>query len=305
MRAGAAFGAEGREVEAREGRSRLDDPAGYARLLGLRSSRAKLARAREHLVTLEERIGLQLQDHIPCDVEFGRIDEKSGWVSVCLVLSDLGESHVGIYVGDVVHNLRSALDYIAVYLANMSGSRTSRQQFPIYDNKAKYEELFGLAKRRNQRNGFLEGVNQEVALEQLEMLQPYNAAGGVKNSLLWYVQQLSNADKHREIAFDMGLPTKFDLALEFDCPSPPVDIVDVPLPSGVIDTGVAYEFKRLRFARPYPTYVRCRKPKFEVQVMFGVMPPGKDEGILVPSDVLAACCDEVSRVIDLFESLPL
>jgi hypothetical protein len=87
--------------------------------------------------------------------------------------------------GDVIHNLRSALDYLAQQLVWAgSGSEPSRQvQFPISKDAAAYEA--DKARR-------VEGMRPK-AIKAIDRLKPYK--GG--NEALWKIHELNNIDKHR------------------------------------------------------------------------------------------------------------
>jgi hypothetical protein len=89
--------------------------------------------------------------------------------------------------GDVVHNLRSALDHLAHQLVIVgSGKEPSRRiEFPIAKDLAAYEST----KARK-----VVGMRQE-AIEAIDRLKPYQ--GG--NDLLWRVHELDNIDKHHTL----------------------------------------------------------------------------------------------------------
>jgi hypothetical protein len=111
-------------------------------------------------------------------------------------LPDLPED-VPIIVGEVIYNLRAALDYLIYELAiKDSGSPKSGTQFPVEDVKSD---------PKNPRRGFdararecLTGVNP-VHVEAIEALQPY--AG---NRWLKILREISNPDKHRQLTVVAG-----------------------------------------------------------------------------------------------------
>ena len=60
------------------------------------------------------------------------------------------EPRFGIIVGDIMHNLRSALDYIVTALVNQSRTRlTTSHQFPIYLDSTKFARTVGVARTRS------------------------------------------------------------------------------------------------------------------------------------------------------------
>ncbi len=89
--------------------------------------------------------------------------------------------------GDIVHNLRSALDYLANQLVWVgSGEEPSRQvEFPIAKDAATYE-------RDKARK--VEGMCPKT-VKAIDALHPYK--GG--NDALWKIHALDNIDKHRTL----------------------------------------------------------------------------------------------------------
>ncbi|MBK8295135.1 MAG: hypothetical protein IPK93_10315 [Solirubrobacterales bacterium] len=92
-----------------------------------------------------------------------------------------------LLAGEAVHNLRSSLDH-AVYA---HATRNERSQFPIADTEKDFEEWSGR---------MLKGVPRSLR-EIIERAQPYQHSGGAvwADHLRW-LRELSNADKHRELA---------------------------------------------------------------------------------------------------------
>lgn len=94
--------------------------------------------------------------------------------------------------GDVVHNLRSALDHLAYQLAVVGnpGSEPSRcVEFPIAKDMATYESTKGRK---------VKGILSE-AVKAIDELKPYK--GG--NDALWRIHELDNINKHRTL-FTVG-----------------------------------------------------------------------------------------------------
>ena len=93
---------------------------------------------------------------------------------------------VGVLVGEVCYNLRSAVDFLVYNLAWLdSGTPQEMTQFPIEDTRK------GFAGRENT---WLKGVNTAHVAE-IEVLQPYSGCQWTK-----ILRDLSNPDKHREFA---------------------------------------------------------------------------------------------------------
>jgi hypothetical protein len=90
--------------------------------------------------------------------------------------------------GDLVHNLRSALDHLAYQLATVGtpGTEPSRRvEFPIAKDVATYE---------SEKAKKIQGMKPEV-VKAIDDLQPYK--GGRNGDLLWRIHELDNLNKHR------------------------------------------------------------------------------------------------------------
>ena len=87
--------------------------------------------------------------------------------------------------GDVIQNLRTALDYMAcaLWLRTNSG-KVCKVYFPIAETSAKYKSE-GLGK--------IKGAGQD-AIDAISAIEPY---GGGKGDILWRLHSLSIIDKHR------------------------------------------------------------------------------------------------------------
>ncbi len=107
----------------------------------------------------------------------------------------------GVRIGEVAHNLRSALDGLIWQLALITTKTPApNTQFPIFrvgstmrkrrGNKIPHFECDG---RRMIRD--LRPEHQAV----IERLQPYKAGRGGRSNLLYALQEINNADKHRLI----------------------------------------------------------------------------------------------------------
>jgi hypothetical protein len=98
---------------------------------------------------------------------------------------------VGILVGEICYNLRSALDYLIFELAKLdSGAEQRGTQFPVVDTKNDFEG------RRT--TAFLKGVNASH-IAAVEALQPYMGCNWTAR-----LRDFSNADKHRHFVVTGG-----------------------------------------------------------------------------------------------------
>jgi hypothetical protein len=89
---------------------------------------------------------------------------------------------VPLIVGDILHNLRCALDYVACGLVG-DGNITSKTKFPIRRDAEDWE-VSGLR--------MVDGASKD-AIEALRRIRPYERG----NAILYVLHALNNIDKHR------------------------------------------------------------------------------------------------------------
>lgn len=100
--------------------------------------------------------------------------------------------YIGTIVGDIVSNLRAALDHIIwqAALRHRKGRRPDRKtSFPIYDDAALYVE---------KSRGSLRHISR-AARDVVESLQPYHRPDWPETYLLHVLNELVRVDKHQTI----------------------------------------------------------------------------------------------------------
>lgn len=98
----------------------------------------------------------------------------------------------GVLIGEMVHNLRSALDHLVWQLVIQNGETpVLANQFPICSDAGMFQRA--LDRQR------LVHVSQ-LACDLIQSLQPYSTGEGI-NSPLWQLHEISNFDKHRTLHF--------------------------------------------------------------------------------------------------------
>ena len=221
-----------------------------------------------------------------------KIDAQSKRLIYFVTKADEVPESIALITGDIIQNLRSALDHLAFQLCVVgSGSRTSGRHiyFPIAEDAAAYK----LAKSKKTK-----GLAQH-AKDTIDALNPYR--GG--NDTLWKIHELNNLDKHRLLvtvgssvrSFDLGAHMVATMRKSFpELPVPdmpffvkPADI-DFPLKVGdelLIDAPDA---------EPIPTM------QFRFHVV--IHEPGIAEGEPL-LELLQAMIDSVNNLIPLFEPL--
>ncbi|MGO8905512.1 MAG: hypothetical protein ACLQMH_07815 [Solirubrobacteraceae bacterium] len=96
--------------------------------------------------------------------------------------------HLGVIVGDILHNLRCVLDHLVWQLVELNGRKPGEHnQFPIFDTPKAYKEKAGR---------YLRGVASEHKTL-IETFQPYHLDGDPAYHNLAVLRDLSNIDKHR------------------------------------------------------------------------------------------------------------
>jgi hypothetical protein len=148
--------------------------------------RAKLGRADEHLETLDKRIQGFLDTKPYRGVP--DIDAEAGQSLIrAQVLREPPVIEWGLLIGDVLHNLRSALDHLAWRLGGDPPPNEGTSEFPIFWDKTAF--------RTNGINKVVGVPDHPLAI--IEDLQPYHRGNTAKNHPLWRLYLLSNFDKHR------------------------------------------------------------------------------------------------------------
>ena len=94
-----------------------------------------------------------------------------------------------VRVGEIVYNLRSALDHLVWQLVLLNEAEPGgHNEFPIFCNKAKYAQAI----KRD-----LKGVSPG-AQSHIKAYQPFQMHGGI-GSQLWMLYNISTIDKHRHL----------------------------------------------------------------------------------------------------------
>lgn len=122
-------------------------------------------------------------------------DPDSGYFHfVVETLADTPRFRWGLMLGEVVHNLRSALDALAFALADLKTGRREDYvtQFPICSAGTKRFWKDDLIRKQIQH---IDPVHQKM----IEAVQPYHAAKPARLHPLAMLQRLSNKDKHRGV----------------------------------------------------------------------------------------------------------
>ena len=146
--------------------------------------RIKIKRAYQHLAELDNAV-LEADETSFKTVSSNFDSEKPTLESFPVIFY---RDDLPAIAGDVIHNLRCALDHLAYQLVLVGGTREGRWQdiqFQISDSREHYET-------RKLRQ--VDGMGPE-AKDAIDRLKPYK--GG--NDCLWLLHRLDNTDKHSSI----------------------------------------------------------------------------------------------------------
>ena len=157
---------------------------------------AKLKRAREGLQNLELDI-----DRF-CKFQGCQIDHCISKEAGKQTWTYRGDPQVpiefSVRVGEIVYNLRSALDHLVWQLVLANGNDPGdRNEFPIFHDQTKY---LNAVKRK------LKGVSLG-AQSTIKAYQPFQKHGGI-GSQLWMLHGRSNIDKHRHLNMSLRLRSR-------------------------------------------------------------------------------------------------
>lgn len=258
--------------------------------LNLSGSREKVSRANVHLESLLREVEQVQNERKPFTGKLVRDGAEGCW-AVILRADNFNEPQLGVILGDFIHNLRSALDYIITGLVNASpgAELNNRHQFPIFDDPQNYAD-------RAPR--MLEGIT--VGLEEVRRVQPFNGAEA-HHEPLFAIQFFSNSDKHRVISQYYPVLHLIDQARLL----PDAGIIRRELmnPPAQWRPGEEFPILRVCYAPPYPADTRF-EGNVTVIVHFGAQGlPQHGQAFGIPIGGLRGVSDHVTAIIDSFERL--
>jgi hypothetical protein len=145
--------------------------------------RVKVERAKKHLAELEREISKSTGETL--QVFCMKVDPKTENLVPYFGPMPISTFNLLAVAGDVVHNLRSALDHLAYHLAQVGTPNVEPSKFVAFpiSNSAQTHESRKVRKLR--------GMSED-AKKAIDALKPYK--GG--NDALWLLHELDNTDKH-------------------------------------------------------------------------------------------------------------
>ena len=148
--------------------------------------RVKIERAKKHLMELERLLRSRRNGRKYAHAGVSDDDPKTGKAlpQVIRRIRRLPFDSVAIS-GDIIQNLRSALDHLAYQLVLANGETPTRDtSFPIGKDFTAYEAM---------KTRCVEGMTA-AAKKAIDRVKPYRGGG---NDLLFTIRELNNVDKHR------------------------------------------------------------------------------------------------------------
>ena len=158
-----------------------------------------------------------------------KFDSQTGYELFYITHLRTPHAEFGLIAGDVIHNIRSALDHLAWQLVLGNGAIPGKQTaFPIYDDATKY---------KSSRKGRVKGMAQS-AIDAIDAAQPYK--GG--NDALWVLHRLDIADKHHALLTTITslVNVSFHVSRSFLDPGFSVGDFSIPGMQNLIEGGVFF-----------------------------------------------------------------
>jgi hypothetical protein len=188
---------------------------------------AKFNRAEQHLETLKEKLS-PLSDINSYGITED-IDNATGEDVYSYSFGEIPPMPDGIelLIGEMLYNFRCSLDHLVWQLILSAGNMpTDKSEFPIFKDIDKYER----AKKIK-----LKGVSNTVVTI-IDSLQPCYSTGDKDYwKYLWYLQILSNIDKHRYLILcRRALWDNILISYVGHVPRPDAKYLNVPVENGAV-----------------------------------------------------------------------
>jgi len=197
----------------------------------LEGSRAKLRRAKEHLEAVEGKINAFLEPQ-PYKIILERPAEGLFVIRIANEPPPLPSEEWALVIGDCVHNMRCALDYVAWELAGAIPGDTETL-FPIHEHPDGWKRSVWRRKRI-----------PLCALTMMEQAQPYHAKNPILSALNG-VRILDDADKHKLLTVTIAVQDTIELTVKKIAPNTGAPAFqffgDMPLHYGAVLATIAME----------------------------------------------------------------
>jgi hypothetical protein len=249
---------------------------------------AKLNRADAHLKALQAEIPAFF-DRDPYSFRED-LDCEAGQYSLHIEIREQPPLLWSVIAGDLVHNLRSALDHLAWQLVLVSNNKpSSNTQFPIFS----VEPVNGRPLAKWKR--MVAGMSGPI-LKCIRHVQPYTAGDQAQDTGLAILNSLSNMDKHRLPVARVAAVARHDPGSIGLIPVRDIEILDAE----IFTERPLEDGDKIAWAD-----VRCTGPQPEVDVK-GPIPMHiafRSGTNYVPMQGLVDIFEHTQVLVGLFESL--
>lgn len=147
------------------------------------SAKLKVKRANKHISELQAGL-IEFVNTKPYEVR-SDFDESRGLYGLGVSMTRSVPPEISIILGDVIHNLRSALEHVASDLDFAVTNDRTRSKFPMHETRDNFVDAL--------EKGVIHTNFPEIADVLMTIIKPYK--GG--NDTLWKIGKLWNIDKHR------------------------------------------------------------------------------------------------------------
>lgn len=263
--------------------------------IDLSGPRAKIDRADEHLDALYSELEAFFEPYSNRELAYHARDGAWDVILVRPLLDEIPPLRLSIICGDVVHNLRSALDHLVWQLVLAEGNKPGKwTSFPIYSDPKDFN-LNVRFRKKKRGSGPLEGINPNgQAWAAIEGAQPYYAVNPRANPLSM-LNELDVTDKHRSLMLNMLFPRE-DSLWELVGWNDAAELLEYRVLNQPLSMVRETQILRLRFSKAGPN------PQVRVKGNFSIEPTFGDGSIQVPMDNIAWLHPHVSDFVGSFDA---
>jgi hypothetical protein len=160
----------------------------------------KIDRAKKHMVDINQEAMRYAESH-PYSLTRLRLHDSQHEIRGVFHITQQPNPMIAIMLGDFIHNLRSALDWVVV--ACVPRKRRYDAGFPIFledifSNDSGGNFVVNSSKQRNKFNSMLDGIHPKARAFIIDC-QPYRHGVNSHLDIVGLISRLENADKHRQI----------------------------------------------------------------------------------------------------------
>jgi hypothetical protein len=155
----------------------------------LNSVELKIFRAAQHFESLQSELGAYFKSNPGKMVRQPHTCDNEAVFR--FVSKEPVPTRFGLIMGDILQNLRSALDYLVWELVLAANNQpTEKNMFPVCSSLESFMHQVGRHR--------LDGIAAD-ALAEIKGLQPFNLGPDANKSILLAIEELANINKHRRI----------------------------------------------------------------------------------------------------------